>query len=168
MYLRIERNTQEKINIRRMLINDWTPIQDYINGIVDLLKSETPENTGDLKNSIDATITPSPSGAQISVSMLDYGTFVDKGVNGVEVNWGSPYSFTNKRPPASAFSSYTSNLSEQFAIAASVYKNGIQPRDFIEPVIDQKMEGLAEVIAGTIWENFFNQYDKKEITIQIW
>lgn len=151
-----------------MLINDWTPIQDYINGIVDLLKSETPENTGDLKNSIDATITPSVNGAQIGVSMLDYGTFVDKGVNGVEVNWGSPYSFTNKKPPASAFSSYTSNLSEQFAIAASVYKNGIQPRDFIQPVIDEKIEGLGELIAGTIWENFFNQYDKKEITIQIW
>jgi hypothetical protein len=151
-----------------MLINNWQPIQEYINGIVELLKSETPKNTGNLRDSVDSNITPSDSGAQINVTMDYYGQFIDKGVNGIEVSWGAPYSFTNKRPPVSAFASYTSNISEQFAIAASVYKNGIQPRDFIQPVIDSKIEGLNEVIATTVFKNFFNQYDKKEITIQVW
>ena len=150
-----------------MLLNDWTPIQNYIDSIVQLLKNNTPTNTGALQGSATSYITPSTEGALIQIEMLPYGTFVDKGVNGVEVDWGSPYSFTNKRPPASAFSSYTSDLSEQFAIATSVYKNGIRPRNFIQPVIDQKIEGLAEVIAGTVFENFFNQYNNKEITIQI-
>lgn len=151
-----------------MLINNWENIQSYINNIVELLKQETPTNTGDLRNSIDAEVIPSSNGAQIEVTMSYYGKFIDQGVNGIQVNWGSPYSFRDKMPPASAFSSYTSDLSEQFAIAASVYRNGIQPRDFIQPVIDQKMEGLGDLIAGTIWENFFNEYDGKEITLKIW
>lgn len=151
-----------------MLVNNWENIQSYINGIVELLKQETPINTGDLRNSIDAEVIPSSNGAQIEVTMSYYGKFIDQGVNGIQVSWGSPYSFRDKMPPASAFSSYTSDLSEQFAIAASVYRNGIQPRDFIQPVIDQKMEGLGDLIAGTIWENFFNEYDGKEITLKIW
>ena len=151
-----------------MLINNWDDIQQYINGIVELLKQETPTNTGDLRNSIDAEVIPSSNGAQIEVSMSYYGKFIDQGVNGIQVSWGSPYSFRDKMPPASAFSSYTSDLSEQFAIAASVYRNGIQPRDFIQPVIDDKIEGLSDLIAGTIWENFFNEYDNKEITLKIW
>lgn len=151
-----------------MLINDWQPIQDYINGIVDLLKSETPTNMGDLRNSMNAVVTSSTDGPQIQISMSYYGKFIDEGVNGVEVSWGSPYSFTSKRPPASAFESYTSDLSEQFAIAASVYKNGIQPRDFIQPVIDEKLQGLSDMILNSIWDNFFNERNKKEITIKIW
>lgn len=151
-----------------MLENNWQQIQEYIDSIVELLKQETPTNTGDLRNSIDAEVIPSSNGAQIEISMSYYGKFIDQGVNGIQVSWGSPYSFRDKMPPASAFSSYTSDLSEQFAIAASVYRNGIQPRDFIQPVIDQKMEGLGDLIAGTIWENFFNEYDGKEITLKIW
>lgn len=151
-----------------MLINNWQTIQDYIDGIVEQLKNEAPYLNGDLSNSMDATIIPSSNGAQIVVDMLYYGHFVDEGVNGVEVDWGSPYSFTKKMPPASAFAAYTSNLSKQFEAAAAVYKNGIKPRNFIQPVIDRNMEGLAEIIAGTIWENFFNQHNNKEITIKIW
>ena len=55
--------------------------------------------------------------------MSYYGKFIGQGVNGIQVNWGSPYSFRDKMPCFS-FSSYTSDLSEQFAIAASVYRNG--------------------------------------------
>lgn len=151
-----------------MLINDWQPIQQYIDNIVDLLRSETPTNLGNLRNSMNAIVTPSDSGAQIEIEMAYYGKFIDEGVNGVQVSWGSPYSFTNKRPPASAFESYTTNLSEQFAIAASVYRNGIQPRDFIQPVIDQEIQGLNDLIVNSVWDNFFNQRNKKEITIKIW
>lgn len=151
-----------------MLINDWKPIQDYIDGIVELLKSETPTNMGDLRNSMNAVVVSSSDGPQIQIEMSYYGKFVDEGVNGVQVNWGAPYSFTSKRPPASAFESYTTDLSEQFAIAASVYKNGIQPRDFIQPVIDEKIQGLSDIILNSIWDNFFNERNRKEITIKIW
>lgn len=151
-----------------MLINDWQPIQKYIDDIVELLRSETPTNLGNLRNSMMANVTPSKEGPQIQIEMDYYGKFVDEGVNGVKVKWGSPYSFTNKRPPAYAFESYTTNLSEQFAIAASVYNNGIQPRDFIQPVIDEKLQGLSDLIANSIWDNLFNERNKKEITIKIW
>jgi len=151
-----------------MLINDWKNIQSYIDSISDDLRIAAPELSGDLKNSIEAIVVPSSSGAQIQFDMLYYGRFIDQGVNGINVSWGSPYSFRDKMPPSSAFSSYTSDLSEQFAIAASVYRNGIRPRDFIQPVIDDKIEGLSDLIAGTIWENFFNEYDGKEITLKIW
>jgi hypothetical protein len=151
-----------------MLINQWQPIQKYIDDIVELLRSETPTNLGNLRNSMMANVVSSKEGPQIQIEMDYYGKFVDEGVNGVKVKWGSPYSFTNKRPPASAFESYTTNLSEQFAIAASVYNNGIQPRDFIQPVIDEKLQGLSDLIANSIWDNLFNERNKKEITIKIW
>lgn len=151
-----------------MIFNEWKSIQEYVDSIADDIKVETPELSGDLKNSISLNVVPSSEGARIEIDMLYYGHFVDKGVNGVEVDWGSPYSFTKKIPPASAFASYTSNLSKQFEAAAAVYKNGIEPRNFIQPVIDRRIQGLSDLIADSIFNNFFNQIDGKETKIRIW
>ena len=151
-----------------MVFNEWQTIQSYIDSIADELRINAPELSGDLKNSFDVTVSPSSSGAKIEIDMTYYGRFIDEGVNGVKVSWGSPYSFRDKRPPASAFSKYTSNLSEQFAIAASVYSNGIRPRNFIQPVLDNKLQGLADLITDSIFNNFFNGLEGKQTKIKIW
>lgn len=151
-----------------MLLNQWQGIQSYIDSIADDLRLSTPELSGDLRNSISVNVIPSQDGPKVEIDMLYYGRFIDEGVNGISINWGSPYSFRDKKPPASAFAKYTSNLSEQFAIAASVYVNGIKPRNFIQPVIDDKIQGLADLISESIFDNFFKQNNNKETRIRIW
>lgn len=127
-----------------------TSIQAYINAMVEDIKNETPVDSGALKNSVESTITVDNNGFEVGISMLDYGAFQDKGVNGTERSWGSPFSF-RKNIPSSAFRKYTNSLSGQFVIATSVRKNGIRPKNFIEPNLDRKLEGLANLTADEIW-----------------
>lgn len=143
------------------MINNWTNIQTYIDTITETLKQNTPVNTGKLKGSVTTNVRPSKDGATIEFEMLKYGEFLDKGVNGIEVSHGSPYSF-KKRPPAGAFKSYAGSIGGGFAIATSIYKKGIRPRNFIQPVIDNKIQGLADIIAEGIWEDFFNENNKNK------
>lgn len=125
-------------------------IQAYINAMVEDIKASAPNNTGALKNSIQSNITTDNNGFEVGIEMLEYGEYQDKGVNGIERSWGSPYTF-KKRIPSSAFSRYTNSLSGRFAIATAVRKNGIRPKNFIEPNLDKKLEGLANLTADEIW-----------------
>lgn len=125
-------------------------IQAYIDAMIEEMKSAAPNNTGDLRKSIKSNVVVDNNGFEVQVEMLDYGIFQDKGVNGTERNWGSPFSF-KKRIPSSVFSSYTKSLSHQFAIATNVRKNGIRPKNFIQPNLDPKLEGLANLTADEIW-----------------
>ena len=132
-------------------------IQSYINDMIEDIKSAAPNNTGQLRSSIKSTIKVDDNGYEVGVEMLNYGEFQDKGVNGTERSFGSPYSFRS-RIPSSSFSGYTSNISGQFVIAASVMKKGIRPKNFIEPNIDPKLDGLANLTAEEIW----NELVKKQ------
>ena len=110
-----------------------------------------------LYNSIDYDLKVSKNSFQMSFSMEDYGTFVDKGVKGVGgtkadgTQWkkkrvvGSKFKYTNKKPPASAFNNwivrkgiaprnkggqFTTRKGLQFAIANSVYHTGLETTNF--------------------------------------
>jgi hypothetical protein len=137
-------------------MNQWQSIQNYLSKVEFAIAEQAPKNTGALADSITASIEQTSEGFTIAISMLDYGTFQDQGVNGTEVNWGSPYSFS-KNIPSSAFTSYTSSISGQFAIATSVRKNGIAPKNFIQPGIDSTIEQLADFAAEDLWEYFYQQ-----------
>lgn len=144
-------------------------IQAYIDAMVEDIKKAAPKDTGDLQNSITSTITVDEYGYEVGISMLDYGYFLDKGVNGTGpqtpgskhgVVTGSPYSFKGMIA-TSPFSKYTSSLSVQFAIARSISQNGIVARNFIEPNLDKKLEGLANLSAEEIWNEFQRQEEEK-------
>ena len=137
-------------------MNSWQSITDYLAKIEFAIAEQAPRNTGALANSVTASLEPKEDGFEIQISMLDYGTFQDLGVNGTEVNWGSPYSF-KKNIPSSAFSGYAPTLSGQFAIATSVRKNGIAPKNFIQPAIDSHLDELATYAAEDIWDYWYQQ-----------
>jgi hypothetical protein len=163
-----------------MFLNDWKPIQNYIDGITEELKNNTPVNTGALQQSMEAFITTGNTQFELSWSGLEYASYIDQGVNGTgpltpgakhSIVTGSPFSFSKKKIPAGVFSSYAPTLSGQFAIANSVRQNGIEPRNFIQPVLDKRQEGLADLVAETIWDNFYKtdkKKNKKTTTIRIW
>ncbi len=110
----------------------------------------------------------------------EYGEYQDKGVDGTKKKHGSPYKYTNKRPPASAFSKWVvmkgldgvrnkkgqfiKRKSMQFAIATSVYRNGIKPTRWFTKAFDSKYKKLDKVqkafaldyekfLASTLQEN---------------
>lgn len=135
---------------------DWQRIIGYLNEIEDSIKNDAPVNTGALKESITANLEQTTNGFTIGISMLDYGPFLDQGVNGTEVDRGSQFSFKNM-PPSSVFSSYASTANGQFAIAKSVMKNGIAPRNFIEPNLDPLLDNIADFSAEDLWDYFYQQ-----------
>ena len=69
-----------------------------------------------LGNSIDFTVTPEPYGFSVKFFMLDYGTFLDKGVSGNKTKRSftnyklkkesSPYSYKTKGPPIDILSKW--------------------------------------------------------------
>jgi hypothetical protein len=87
-----------------------------------------------------------PSSFSMAFLMENYGEYQDKGVSGTEVKYNTPYKYTNKMPPPSAFSQwvvrkglkgtrdasgrFVSRKGLQFAIAKSIFKKGIKPSLF--------------------------------------
>jgi|TARA_R110000796_G_scaffold74014_1_gene166140 hypothetical protein len=127
-----------------------------------------------LYNSIDYDLKVSKNSFELSFSMEDYGTFVDKGVKGVGgtkadgSNWkkkkvvGSKFKYTNKKPPASAFNNwtvrkgiaprgkggqFTTRKGLQFAIANSVYHTGLETTNFFTRPFEVAFKQLPDELA---------------------
>ena len=142
-------------------------VEAYIKQLEQELKDAAPKQTGALKQSIKSGFSTDEKDGSMDISfeMNDYGLAIDKGVNGTERSWGSPYSFTNKKPPASVFSKYTSSKSGQFAIANSVYKKGIKPRNFIDPVMSGAEGELADIAEDDLSEYLSNVIEENLNTL---
>jgi len=116
----------------------------------------------ELYNSLDSNIVVSKNSFQLEFLMEDYGVFQDKGVSGTEKKYNTPFKYTNKRPPASAFSNwvvrkglkgtrdskgrFVSRKGLQFAIANSIYKKGIKPSMFFTKPFEKAFSNLPKDI----------------------
>lgn len=98
-----------------------------------------------LYNSIDGEVVTEKKFTIVGFTMLDYGHYQDKGVSGKLKKYNTPYSYKSKMPPAKAFDKwivkkgiaprnekgeFQSRQSLQYAIARSVFLNGIKPSLF--------------------------------------
>jgi hypothetical protein len=150
-------------------------IQAYIDAMVEDIKEAAPNSSGQLRDSIKADVVVDDEGYIVNILMKDYGEYQDKGVNGTQMNWGSPYSFKKMVPPSAldkwiinkgiaprgAGGQFLSRSGLKFAIARSIMIKGIKPKNFIEPNVDPKLEGLANLTAEEIWDNFATEQNKK-------
>lgn len=151
-------------------------IQAYIDAMVEDIKAAAPSSSGELRNSIKADIVLTENSYEVNILMKEYGEYQDKGVNGTQKSWGSPYSFKKMMPPSvldkwivkkgiaprGNNGEFLSRAGLKFAIARSIMIKGIKPKNFIEPNIDPKLEGLANLTAEEIWDNFAEEQNKKD------
>jgi hypothetical protein len=114
----------------------------------------------ELWQSIDYNLNVSKNSFQLEFLMEDYGVFQDKGVSGTEKKYNTPFKYTNKKPPASAFSKwvvrkglkgtrdskgrFVSRKGLQFAIANSIYKKGIKPSLFFTKPFEKAFKNINE------------------------
>lgn len=108
----------------------------------------------DLYNSIKGEIKGEPPTMDIVFTTLPYGKFVDKGVNGVQMKHGSPFSFTSKMPPPTALDKwiilrgiaprdksgrFMTRKQTQFMIARGIFRKGIIPSLFFTKTFEDAM-----------------------------
>ncbi len=129
------------------------------------LKGQNKISSGNLYNSIKGSaVKVSDNSIEFNIEMEDYGTFIDKGVNGKKSVYTTPYSYKDKIPPPSKLDKwivkkgiaprdekgrFIDRKSLQFAIAKSIFNNGIKPSLFFtKPFEEQykKLEGQLDNI----------------------
>lgn len=137
--------------------NQYQTIQQFANELVNQLKNKAPRKTGKLRNSIEAEVTDE----DVKINSLDYGSYVDLGVNGTKKRQGSPFSFKKKMPPAMSFRGYGVN---PFAISKSVFENGIKGTKFINNnQVENKIEDFAGDLTQAIWDDLEDNYEATQI-----
>ena len=140
-------------NLQRYLDSFGKQVVKDANGILSSQKGNTA-----LSKSIRFKVEKDSQGFTTKFYMLDYGTFVDKGVSGNKIKRGyintegfaasSPYSYKSKQPPANILAKwvakkglkgrdkktgrYISNMSLAFLIARKIKRDGIQGISFFQ------------------------------------
>lgn len=114
-----------------------------------------------LYDSLEYNYTVSANSFSASISSLDYGEYQDKGVSGKKKKYNTPFSYKDKQPPASAFDKwivrkgiaprnaqgqFQSRKGLAFAIARSVFINGIKPSLFLTKPFEDGFKRLPDDI----------------------
>jgi len=122
----------------------------------------------ELYNSLSYDIKQSKNSFEFSISMEDYGIYIDRGVEGVGgAGWNkkrvthNDFKYRNKRPPAKVFNGwvirrgiaprdksgkFVSRKSIMFAIANSVYHTGLETTDFFTLPFTRAFKSLPDEI----------------------
>jgi hypothetical protein len=112
-----------------------------------------------LYDSIKGEIKAMPNSLRVYFDMAEYGFFQDKGVSGTKKKYDTPFSYTNKMPPPKAFDKwmvkkgiaprnkagkFQTRKGLQFAIARSIFENGIKPSLFFTKPFEQAFKNLPD------------------------
>lgn len=125
------------------------------------LKKMGKDTSGKLSNSIKGEVKQMPNSIGVYFEMEPYGNFQDKGVSGTQRKFDTPYSYKSKMPPPSAFDKwivkkgiaprsvsgkFQSRKGLQFAIAKSVFRNGIKPSLFFTKPFEAAYKTLPDTL----------------------
>ena len=109
-----------------------------------------------LYNSIDGRVKANANSFEMEFVMEEYGIYQDKGVSGKHKKYNTDFKYTTKMPPSKVFDKwivrkglaprkkgkFASRKSLSFAIARSVYNNGIKPSLFFTKPFDKAYKKL--------------------------
>jgi hypothetical protein len=125
------------------------------------LKKMGKDTSGKLSSSIKGEVKQMPNSIGVYFEMEPYGNFQDKGVSGTQRKFDTPYSYKSKMPPPSAFDKwivkkgiaprstsgkFQSRKGLQFAIAKSVFRNGIKPSLFFTKPFEAAYKTLPDTL----------------------
>ena len=119
-----------------------------------------------LYESLDYKILQDSSGTILQFLMEDYGAYQDQGVSGTKKKYNTPFAYTNKRPPASAFDKWSirkgiaprqdggkfaKRKGLNYAIAQSIFEKGIKPSLFFTKPFEKRFQTLPnDLIAAFV------------------
>jgi len=126
------------------------------------LKQQKKVVSGRLYKSIKGSpVKVTENSLEFNISMEDYGTFIDKGVSGVNRKFNTPYTFRDRMPPMSSLDKwivqkgiaprdekgqFIKRKSLQFLIARSIYQNGIKPSLFFTKPFEKHYKELPDAL----------------------
>jgi hypothetical protein len=114
-----------------------------------------------LYNDMNSFLKVSKNSFELGFEMPIYGEFQDQGVSGVKKKYNTPFSYTNKQPPAQVFEAwikrkgikgrdkrgrFITNKSLSYLIARSVFNNGIKPSLFFTRPFELAYKRLGDDI----------------------
>lgn len=117
--------------------------------------------SGKLSKSLTPNIKVSKNSIEFDILATNYADYVDKGVSGKKRKFNTPYSYKNKKPPASAFDKwivkrgiaprnengqFMDRKSLQFAMSNHVFNKGIKPSLFITKAYQKAMKDFDQDI----------------------
>ncbi len=124
-----------------------------------------------LYDSLEYNLVEKEGKISIEFLMLDYGQFVDEGVNGKKKNVGSPNSFKSKMPPIQDIADWAKarNIrlrddkgrfkkgdykSIGYVIAKSIFENGIKPSFFFTKAFNKAFNNIEDDVLESLVEDF--------------
>jgi hypothetical protein len=130
--------------------------------------SRSSNASGSLRNSIAPETTTIGSKVVVDIMANSYWDYLNKGANGTQVNFGSPYSYTaNMGPPVNDIATWIRDRNiqprnptmtrQQLAviISESVKRKGVAPVPFMDEAFnDQAVKDLADRLTKEIKINF--------------
>lgn len=144
-----------------------TEVQKELERFRDYVVSQSRRNLSRLKKnsskrlyqSIKGDVKTHPNSFEMTFFMEDYGVFQDAGVSGKKKKYNTPYSYKSKMPPPKAFDKwivrkgltprdasgkFKSRKGLSYAIARSVFMNGIKPSLFFTKPFEAAYKRLPE------------------------
>ena len=111
-----------------------------------------------LYDSIKGVSKVNPNSISLYFEMLDYGEYQDKGVSGKKKRFNTPYSYKDKMPPTKALDKwivrkgiaprdngkFKNRQGLKFAIAKSIFNNGIKPSLFFTKPFEKAFNNLPK------------------------
>jgi hypothetical protein len=131
-----------------------------------------------LYNSLRGDAKVMPNSFSMDFFMEDYGHFQDKGVSGVVKKYDTPYNYTTKMPPTRSLDKwivrrgiaprgkngkFVSRQGLKFAIARSIFKNGIKPSLFFTKPFEAAYKRLPSELVNKFGLDALELFD---MTIQ--
>ena len=112
-----------------------------------------------LYNSLNGVSKVNPNSISLYFEMEKYGEFQDRGVSGVKKKYNTPYTYRDKMPPTKSLDkwivkkgiaprdkngNFISRQSLKFAIARSIFLNGIKPSLFFTKPFEAAFKNLPD------------------------
>ena len=131
------------------------------NEIISAMRSDIDASTGRLSNSIKQKVALSPLGAEMSISMLAYGQYVDTGTRGTKGAFGKKGGTTINRafyisPELNGWAK--SKGLNVWAVAKSIQMYGTKAHPFVhnfEDIINKKLPVISKAIGFDISDRIY-------------